>query len=239
MALLICHTGTQGNLTHRWPSRRAEGDPYLSLNELTYLWGLCVFWESHLSWGRLRTPFKENLIYLEKSVCAPSTIFLCTIPWTGWWNRQFQAKALFRDTCLQITGHEIQVSRMPGKRDYDASTVIGWGRDECLHTCVRQILPSSRNKERLSDQKKKKKGAIFLLDSPCLPQYGLWILCQRDGKDNFHSIKWVRENVRREINTNIDRQYACFREIDIDIVGNRLVLECRCNKINLKCRSYC
>lgn len=57
---------------------------YLSLNELTYLWGLCVYWESHMSWGRLRTPFKENLIYLEKSVCAPSTIFLCTIPWTGW-----------------------------------------------------------------------------------------------------------------------------------------------------------
>lgn len=151
MALLTCHTGTQRNPTHRWPSRCADSDPYLSLNELTYLWGLCVFWESHLSWGRLRTPFKGNLIYLEKSVCAPSTIFLCTIPWTGWWNRQFQAKALFWDTCLQITGHEIQVSRMPGKRDYDAFTMIGWGREGCLHTCVRQIPPSSRNKERLSD----------------------------------------------------------------------------------------
>lgn len=89
------HTRTQGKLTHRWSSRGSEGDPHLSSNELTYLWGLCVFWESRLSWGRLRTPFNENLIYLKKSVCAPSTIFLCTIPWTGWWNRQFQAKALF------------------------------------------------------------------------------------------------------------------------------------------------
>lgn len=84
-----------GEKSHpRWSRRCSEGEPHLSLNELTYLWGLRAFWESHLSWGRLKTPFKENLIYLRKSVCAPPTIFLCTIPQTGWWNRQFQAMAL-------------------------------------------------------------------------------------------------------------------------------------------------
>lgn len=116
-----------------WPSGCSEAEAHSSLTEVAYLWGLCVFWESQLSWGELRIPFKESPIHLKKSVCVPSTLFVyCSTD--SMMERTIPSQDHFlRHLSADNRSWSTSVSQCPGRGITTASPAMGWGRDGCSH----------------------------------------------------------------------------------------------------------
>lgn len=156
---------TQRFLTHGWPSSCSGGEAYLSLNEVTYLWGFCVFWESQLSWRKLGLSFKESLIYLKKSVCVPSTLCVyCSTDSMMEWTIPSQDSFL-RHLSADNGSWNTSVFQCLGGGITNASPAMGWGRDECSHL-------SWENSSALTGTKKDgqiEPRTIFILNSPGLP----------------------------------------------------------------------
>lgn len=141
------------------------GPAHLSLNEVTYLCGLCVFGESRLSWGKLGMPFKESLIYLKKSARVPPTLSLCTLPDSMMdWTSPSQDTFL-RHLSTDNRSWNTSVFQRPGRRITNVSPAMGWGRDGCSH------LPWE-NSSALTGAKKDGQlwpRAFCTLNSPRLP----------------------------------------------------------------------
>lgn len=128
-----------------------RGWPHLSPNELTCLWGLCI-WRVTCVMGKTENPFKENLIYFQKHVCPFNNLFVYsstdgmmeqTISSQGTFLRHLSADNWSWNTSASNTQEEgqrrVHYSRLGWSGNTSASNAREEGR-RCTH-CSRLGAP--------------------------------------------------------------------------------------------------